>query len=188
MHPVSLLVARPFVCRPFARSFVRSSLGRFGLAATGAAATMGGMDNRKNPDPPDSAAYRSHRRTVAAAFDRAAGDYDRHAALEQEVGRRLLERCAFSRREPQDILDLGCGTGAAAEALKQKYRRARVVGLDLSQGMLKRFARRSRWLRPLSAVRGDITALPIAGATADLVFANLSDPWVTDRSAVFEEY
>lgn len=146
------------------------------------------MDDRMNPDPAGSADYRSHRRAVAAAFDHAAGEYDRHAALEQEVGRRLLERCAFSRREPQDILDLGCGTGAGAEALKRRYRRARVVGLDVSQGMLKQFARRSRWLRPLAAVRGDITALPIAGAAADLVFANLADPWVSDRPAVFEEY
>ena len=146
------------------------------------------MNVRTNPGQPSSADFRSHRQAVAAAFDRVAHGYDRHAALEQEVGRRLLERCAFTRREPECILDLGCGTGIGAAALKQKYRRARVIGLDRSVGMLDRFARRSRWRRPLSAVRGDLAALPFARATADLVFVNLADSWVPERTAVFDEY
>lgn len=122
------------------------------------------------------------------AFDGIARHYDRHAALEQEVGRRLLERCAFSRREPERILDLGCGTGATAEALKRQYRRAEVIGLDLAPAMLAGLKRRSGFLRPLRAVCGDVAALPFARSSADLLFANLVDYWVPDRGAVFDEY
>jgi malonyl-CoA O-methyltransferase len=145
------------------------------------------MEDRTDPLA-GSTRHLAHRRAVAAAFDRAADRYDRHAALEQEVGRRLLERCAFSRREPERILDLGCGTGVHAAALKRRYRHAQVVGLDLSHAMLERFAQRSGWLRPLAPVRGDIAALPFARATADLIFANLVDSWLPDRSALLDEY
>jgi len=75
-------------------------------------------------------------RTIRDAFDRSAGTYDRHAALEQEVCRRLLERCEFQRQAPARILDLGCGTGQGSEALKRKYRKSLVVGLDFSLPML----------------------------------------------------
>lgn len=135
-----------------------------------------------------SDAAASLRQRIGDAFDRVADRYDDHAALEEEVGRRLLERCEYCRRLPERIFDLGCGTGVAAEALKRRYRRARVIGLDLAPAMLARLRRRSSLLRPLSGVCGDIAALPFARATADLLFANLVHHWAPDSSAVFDEY
>jgi malonyl-CoA O-methyltransferase len=128
------------------------------------------------------------RRVVSRHFDRLADGYDRHAALEQEVCRRLLERCGFGRRPPQRILDLGCATGGAAAALKRMFRRAQVIGVDLAPSMLAGLRRRSGLLRPLHGVCGDISALPFAADSVDLLFANLVNYWSPDPAVVFDEY
>ncbi len=128
------------------------------------------------------------RLTLSRHFDRLADGYDRHAALQQEVGRRLLERCGFSRLPPQRILDLGCATGGAAEALKRMFRQAQVIGIDLAPSMLARLRRRSGLLRPLRGVCADIAALPFAAGSADLLFANLVHHWSPNPAAVLDEY
>jgi len=129
------------------------------------------------PDP------RSFRET----FDRVAGRYDEHAALEQEVCRRLLERCEFQGQPPRRILDLGCGTGQASDALKRKFRHSQVLGLDFSLAMLGMLQRRSTWLRPLRPVCGEISMLPFAQGSMDLVFSSLAHLWVVDSATLFDE-
>lgn len=139
-------------------------------------------ENPVTGSPPcDSRAVRRH-------FEGLAGDYDRHAALEQEVCRRLLERCEHSRLQPLRILDLGCGSGSAAAALKRRFRKAQVIGVDLAPSMLAGLRRRSSLLRPLRGVCGDVAALPFSRGSADLLFANLVNFWSPDPAALFDEY
>ncbi len=94
-------------------------------------------------------------RVVRRTFDRVASLYDGHAALEQEVASRLLERLEFHRLTPQRIVDLGCGTGQASASLKSRFRKAEVIGLDSSHAMLAQLRRRSGVLRRFEGgVRG----------------------------------
>ena len=125
---------------------------------------------------------------IRETFNHAADRYDRHAALEQEVCRRLLERCDFHRQPPQRILDLGCATGQGSQALKRKFPRAQVIGLDASTAMLARLRRRSTLLRPLRRVCADLASLPIAGQTMDLLFSNLANHWLPDPLSLFDEF
>jgi malonyl-CoA O-methyltransferase len=120
-------------------------------------------------------------------FDRAAVRYDRHAALEQEVGRRLLERLAFQRRPARRILDLGCGTGLAGAELKRRNRKSEVIGLDFSVGMLKQMKKRSGLLRPLRPVCADFSELPLADQSIDLVISNLAFQWCASLDELFNE-
>ena len=126
--------------------------------------------------------------TIRETFNHAADRYDRHAALEQEVCRRLLERCDFHRQPLQRILDLGCATGQGSQALKRKFPRAQVIGLDASTAMLARLRRRSNLLRPLRRVCGDIARLPFAGHSMDLLFSNLANHWSPDPLVLFDEF
>lgn len=130
----------------------------------------------------------SNLKSIRETFERIADRYDNHAALEQEVGRRLLERTEFKRLTPTHILDLGCGTGTASAQLKRAFRKAQVTGLDTSMGMLSQLRRRSAMLRPVKAVCGDIGALPFANRSADLVFSNLASYWCPDPMAMFSEF
>jgi len=124
---------------------------------------------------------------VCAAFDALAAAYDDFAALEREVGSRLLERLDFQRHEPRRIIDLGCGTGESAAALKRRYRKAEVIGIDAAPAMLKQLRRRSGFLRPLLPVCADYASVPIAACTADLLFSNLAFQWADDLPGLATE-
>jgi malonyl-CoA O-methyltransferase len=130
----------------------------------------------------------SHLQTIRNTFERIANRYDEHAALEQEVCRRLLEKTPFKRISPVVILDLGCGTGFAAGMLKQEFRKARVIGLDTSMAMLLQLRRRSSMRKPLKGVCGDIGVLPFATRSADMVVANLASYWCPEPMAMFSEF
>jgi len=124
---------------------------------------------------------------VRHTFNRFAGIYDEHAALEQEVGSRLLERLDFHRLTPQRIVDLGCGTGLTSAALKARFRKAQVIGLDSSRMMLAQLQRRSAFLRPLRAVCANFAALPLPERSSELVFSNLALQWSIELDSLFAE-
>ena len=85
--------------------------------------------------------------------------------------------------EPQPdllLLDLGCGHGAWHPRLRQQ--RMRVLGIDLSAGMLQAARRQARELHlRVETLRADAAALPLADACVDRAMANhmlyhLQDP------------
>ena len=121
------------------------------------------------------------------SFERAAAGYDRGAALQREVGRRLLERLDLMTIQPRRVLDLGCGTGQCLPDLMARYKSAEVVALDIAQPMLGQARRRGRWLRRPLCVCADAERLPFGDACFDLVFSNLMLQWCVDLEVVFRE-
>lgn len=124
---------------------------------------------------------------VRRSFDRAARGYDEAAVLQAEVRGRLLERLDYVNLEPEVILDVGCGTGHSSRALKDRFPGARVVALDLAEGMLAETAKRQSWRRRFARVCGDVTRLPLADASIDLAFSNLTLQWCPDPDVAFAE-
>jgi malonyl-CoA O-methyltransferase len=130
----------------------------------------------------------SNSQNIRETFERISDRYEHHAALEQEVCSRLLERTEFNRRSPLQVLDLGCGTGSGSEQLKRMFRKALVISMDTSLAMLSQVRRRSGMLRPLKSVCGDIGALPFATHSADMLFSNLATYWCPEPMAMFSEF
>ena len=131
-------------------------------------------------------------RHIRHAFSRAAGSYDAAAALQHDVEARLLESLDYLEdREPQTVLDLGCGPGRAAAAMRQRWPRARVLALDLALPMLRAAklasGKPSLWSlrKPVDSICADARALPLADNTVDVLFSNLCLQWVEDLPAVF---
>ncbi len=108
---------------------------------------------------------------------------------------RVLRRLAPAPGER--ILDLGCGTARPTLLLSETMGAGHVVGLDLSEAMLREAAGRIT-ARPvfaglhdaavvpvrLSLVRADAAALPFADAF-DAVFSTAALHWIPDHGAVF---
>ena len=75
----------------------------------------------------------------------------------------------------------------ATRALRDRFRKARVIGLDASPRMLEEARRRASWLRRFDVVCADAARLPLPDASVDLVFANLVLPWIADPDGLFAE-
>lgn len=117
--------------------------------------------------------------------------YDAYAAVYDAVGQgefgaalaaRTLEWAAAGPRSPLCILDLACGTGAAALTFAAAGHH--VVGVDSSAAMIGRAAAnaracglRARWLR------ADLRRLPVGEAPADESAAQHQEPSSVDESA-----
>ena len=86
--------------------------------------------------------------------------HDGYHALIDELESDLLNDWITDQR----ALEVGCGTGLIMERVRPRARR--VVGLDISPGMLRRAHERG-----LDVVQGDATALPFDDDEFDLVYS-----------------
>ncbi len=129
-------------------------------------------------------------RQVRRAFSRAADGYEQAAALQREIEARLLDSLTFHTSTPSVVLDAGCGPGRASAALQRHWPKAGVLALDLALPMLRQARRNAGW-RPFARrpqpLCADVRALPLAGASVDVVFSNLCLQWVDDLPAVLAE-
>lgn len=120
-------------------------------------------------------------------FDRAAARFDGADFVHRHAAAGLFERLAPMLLEPARILDAGSATGNASRELARRYRKSRVVSLDLSFRMLETAkARRSRFAR-VREVQADALRLPLADDCIDLVVANMLLPWADDAPRFFGE-
>ena len=110
-------------------------------------------------------------------------------ALNQEMADRLLQRLQLINVKPEHVLDLGCGDGSLCLSLKQKYKNAQIIGIDLSEHTLQaRRPKRQLLRRPAyEPVCADVYRLPIASESCQLVTANLLVPFCPDLPKLFAE-
>jgi demethylmenaquinone methyltransferase / 2-methoxy-6-polyprenyl-1,4-benzoquinol methylase len=116
---------------------------------------------------------------VAAMFGRIARRYDLMNTLmtagQDKKWRRLVANSVLSTEDSvQSVLDVGTGTGKLAQALVEAAPAARVVGVDFTEGMLRRAPRDVR------LAGADALQLPFADAQFDAVVSafvvrNLAD-------------
>jgi malonyl-CoA O-methyltransferase len=109
------------------------------------------------------------------------------ADRQARIGAELLERLQFFRLEPRLIVDLGCGGGAGATALRARFPRARVIALDADFELVHQARRRQRFWRRFDCLCADACHLPLAAQSADLIYSNLRLQECDDLTGLFTE-
>jgi len=99
--------------------------------------------------------------------------YERYADARTRPALDLIARLGG---EPQEIWDLGCGTGTITAILAERWAAAAVHGLDSSPEMLEQ----ARAIDGIDWVAGSIEAWT-PGRPADLIFSNAALQWVDDH-------
>jgi ubiquinone/menaquinone biosynthesis C-methylase UbiE len=105
-------------------------------------------------------------------------------------GRRLREQLVDELGpQPGDrVLDVATGTGQILPYLAVRVgHTGRVVGLDLSEGMLDRARQRTEHLATVELVQGDAARLPFADASFDLVLSTYGLSCIRDVGPVVAE-
>jgi malonyl-CoA O-methyltransferase len=129
---------------------------------------------------------------VRASFDSAAEHYDDVAVLQREIAERIIERLELVKLQPNTVLDIGAGTGAATHALSQFYKKSRVIAFDLAPNMLKQARKRGNLLHQLMSKRGfvcgDAEHLPFADNSIDLIFSSSTLQWCSNLDHTFAEF
>jgi len=128
---------------------------------------------------------------VRKAFSRASSSYDEHAVLQREIGVRLDAHLNFIKLQPKRILDIGCGTGYYSRLLRQRYKKADIYLLDVSDSMLRQAQqaqpRRFPWQSKCFYLQADALNLPFAKGKFDLVTSNLTMQWMANPQGMMQE-
>ena len=123
---------------------------------------------------------------VAAAFHRQAAEYDRTVLVQRRVVDNLVKTIEpLCHPSPQQILDVGCGTGSLLGRLHTRYPQAALVGVDLAFNMCRQCA--DKLGEVCSVVQGDAGQLAFKDGAFDLVVSSSVLQWVDDLSVVLGE-
>jgi malonyl-CoA O-methyltransferase len=124
-------------------------------------------------------ARRVDKTALARSFSNAAGHYDAWAVAQAEIAAGLV------RRLPEAVpvtsmVDLGCGSGMLSALLLDRYPQARLLGLDMAEGMV--VACRKRWSETARArfVVGDAEDARCVEQGVDLVASSCVAHWFSD--------
>ena len=120
---------------------------------------------------------------IQASFDKAASQYEDHAVLQKESMLRLVERLGDDlQTAPEQILDLGCGTGWAVPELLKLFPHSRIIAADFAPSMVASVPQHPQVTPRVT----DAHAIDVHAQSCDLVFSNLMLQWC-DEATVLEE-
>ncbi len=124
---------------------------------------------------------------IKKSFNNSASNYNKNAALQHEVGKRLVEQLEYFTLKPDVVLDIGMGTGHVTWQLAEKYRNSFIIGLDFSEEMLKIAKNNDNNFDRLNPICGDINKLPLDNNSVDLIFSNFTLQWADNLPKLFKE-
>jgi ubiquinone/menaquinone biosynthesis C-methylase UbiE len=128
-----------------------------------------------------------HDRDVGA-FDKRASSYEAgwRGRLHHDIADKVAEIALASIREPQRVLDIGCGTGYLLRRLAARVPDAELVGLDPAPHMVEA-ARAASTEHRMSFESGVAEVLPFGDDWFDLVVSTTSfDHWTDQRAGLKE--
>ncbi|MDX2028829.1 MAG: methyltransferase domain-containing protein [Alphaproteobacteria bacterium] len=109
---------------------------------------------------------------IARRFDKAAPHYDQAADIQARIAQELI--AWVMPLAPRNILDIGCGTGFAAEAAARRWPQASITAMDAAPAMLR--AAQAK-LPDLKIIEGDALRADIR-PVFDTVFSSMMLHWL----------
>lgn len=121
------------------------------------------------------------RDTIAGGFTETASEYDGAVRFNLEGAQRLV--LSIPPGHYDDVLDVGCGSGWATQAVIDRFHPARVTGVDPSDGMLDQFRAKRGEIAgvEVSLVQAGVEDMPVEPGAFDLVICSMAYHWFQHR-------
>lgn len=116
-------------------------------------------------------------------FSLAALDYEKHALIQSRIGEELIAYLAENDADYRLILDIGTGSASLIGGLSRFFTQARIFGLDIAFGMLRKA--KDKGLKRL--IQADAAGLPFRKEIFDLAVSNLVYQWVNSLDYAFNQ-
>jgi len=126
-------------------------------------------------------------KTLQRQRNRYSASYPSNREIIQMIGERLFERLDLVTITPERILDIGCADGYFTDQLEKRYKKAQVLGIDISNKMCQQAQDNTRWLSKKRYLSCRHDQLPLPDSSVDLIFSNLYSVWFEDLHRFFEE-
>ena len=137
--------------------------------------------------------YLINKNTKRVAFNKAANSYDTHSKIQELISKKLFDRLSHINIYPNNILDLGSGTGLNGLLLQKKYRKSHIINYDFAENMLANSRKKQPNIikrilngNKFSYVCGDIEELGFAPNSFDLIWSSSAIQWCNDLSKILQ--
>ena len=124
---------------------------------------------------------------VKLHFSRNAQSYDNYAVVQKKMATKLAKLLEANNKNPQAILEIGCGTGNYTQILAEKYPQAQILATDISAEMLAITKHKLAAYPNISYQLADGEKIELGGEF-DLITSNAVFQWFTDYKATFKRY
>ena len=118
---------------------------------------------------------------ISSEFSKYAAHYGSHNVIQSRVAEYLLQKLSC---EPQNILDLGCGSGALCEMITWEYQK--FTGIDFAPGMLDLHPKSEK----IDSLYGDFNDKTLfkklSSIKYDYIFSASALQWAEDLDDVFK--
>lgn len=121
------------------------------------------------------------RDSIAGGFTETASDYDGAVRFNIEGAQRLV--LAIPPGVYDDVLDVGCGTGWATQAVIDRFQPRNVTGVDPAEGMLEQFSAKLSGIADVNVtlVQAGVEDMPVEQESFDLVICSMAYHWFQHR-------
>ncbi len=126
--------------------------------------------------------YDRDKQRVAHSFSAAAASYEKAAALQARVAKKLV---SLQGDLSGTLCDIGCGTGFCIDEIRPHN--PNVIGLDIAPGMLA-YCREKNQHTPVNLVCADFENLPLKAASVDGIVSSMSVQWSENLPALFRQF
>jgi len=115
--------------------------------------------------------------SVSTGFTETASDYEDAVRFNIEGAQRLV--LSIPPGDYRDVLDVGCGTGFATQAVIDRFHPDRVTGIDPAAGMLEQFRAKIGAIEGVEITlhQADVEHMPVPEGAFDLVICSMAYHW-----------
>jgi malonyl-CoA O-methyltransferase len=124
----------------------------------------------------------SIKKQIQQNFSDAADHYDRWAGAQKKSADRLVS--LLPKRNYEEVLDLGCGTGFLIDALMTTFAPKTITGIDFAPSMVEACRRRWTGQRFICVDAEEFEP----SATYDLIASNFTFQWIEDIRSTLRKY